>query len=652
MLHLESLRASRLLSSIDLVTLTWLYKFRQDPQEDPVLLSLLTLFFYHQGQSQIGLPTQGPALAHWYHSLCQSEKAKDLEFCALEDLPADPVQVYASIIGLAHSPKPLIWSEGRLYTQKLFSSEAALIQALPARLSLPPAPAPAHYAQLLGQILQGGRPPHARQAAAIALAPLAPFFVLSGGPGTGKTTVLAQILRTWLRLDPRRHPSDILLCAPTGKAKARMLESLSKELSSLQNSSQAIHERDQLLMDQLPKSQTLHQVLWKAINAPLGAQVPRLSAQLIVVDEVSMVDLGLFQLLLQSLAPQAQLLLLGDMNQLPSVDHGAVLGDLTEPFALSAATLNAPTSVLVQNWLRDLPMDEPKQLQLLQAKEPSLLCDKVIQLSKSYRSQTHILQLAQQILHYGPQSHWEWPQHKDLHLLPLNSEQEFDKLLVQWLDRELQSSISELQKLDLKQDLDSLLSSPILYQAFGLQSQSRILCMQKSGPGGVNQANEIGKNWLQNQNRSRGTWLHGEPVMMTVNHHALDLYNGDCGMILRLPGQTLALFWQNNTFRAYATDELQGLNSAFALTIHKSQGSEYEHPLILIPFGGSNLATKEIFYTGVTRAKSALSLGGQCSASTLGSLAAHRIERPSRLRDFLRSAPASSGTSSLRDSVP
>lgn len=620
------------------VLFDWLME-RSSSKDDLGLGLVLFFFLQHQSKSQVSM-----SLSEQSFALQLSEWSAKLgvEFpLSAQELSQLDWGLYHRIMGTPEQKQALVIFEGALYFSRLFHSEQCLVDLLPQWLQRPARKVGADYAELLTEVIQGNRL-HARQAAAVALAPLAPFFVISGGPGTGKTTVLVHVLRTWLRLDPSRRPEQIVLCAPTGKAKARMSESLKAGLQRARRP-EAPHPVDEMLAQRSPEAMTLHQLLWKNLNST-GGPLQKIPHSLVVVDEVSMVDLRMFRILMQSLGEGSQLLLLGDMYQLPSVDHGAVLGDLTLSFAQDQKSLSPECVDGLQGFLQGVSdLDEVEELGQMQCPRPLLLRDHVVQLSKSYRSLRGILNFAQAVLHCAPgESLPATPGGSEIHLQSLQ-ESEYEPFVKQWFDRELCAYVHGLQALA-KMDLSEVLSSGLLQGEnglFELQNRSRVLCLQRQGTGGVEQVNRLGRQWLASQWKntpfagSRQNWFHGEPVMMSQNHHALELYNGDSGMVVQLGSKFYVLFPHAQGFRAFGPEELQGLSSAFAITVHKSQGSEYLHPLLLIPPAPSHLESKEILYTALTRAKAEITLAGVVDQERLSQIAQKALDRPSRLRSLM-----------------
>lgn len=378
-----------------------------------------------------------------------------------------------------------------------------------------------------------------------------PFCIITGGPGTGKTTTVVKILA--LMLEARdADPLRLALAAPTGKAAMRLQEAINANKQALPCRG-SVRKR-------LPTAvQTLHTLLGATPLSPYyryHADNP-LGYDVVVVDEASMIDLALMCKLAQALKPDAGLILLGDKDQLASVEAGAVLADLSE------------TRTLKKN---------------------------VSKLATTYRFQGPIKQLADAVNRQQADSAWQLLQDRTPAL--------------QWLDGNPGQYGAERYRRYLQLVEDHAAFEDI-HQAF---SRFRILCANRRGPNGVTDLNGRVEHYLQTSRRLQraGLWYVGRPVMILQNHPFLQLYNGDIGICLADPdneNELTVLFRKSDgTVKKVPPNRVPDCETAFAMTIHKSQGSEFEQVLIVLPERLNPVLNKELLYTAVTRAKQSLTV--------------------------------------------
>lgn len=529
-----------------------------------------------------------------------------------------------------------------LYLQRNRVSEQRVVQGLKTLLQGAPVDAPWPSPQTLKDlfvhrsILESGFRFHARQAAAVLLASRSPFFLLSGGPGTGKTSVLVQMLRLLLTTMPDLGSDDVALVAPTGRAKARMQESIEAGLQNLQAEHRSNVE-DELLS---VRAQTLHSLLgvFREIDGP-----PRpLRQKVVVVDEASMMDIHLFGRLLERMPPGSRLILLGDVDQLPSVDHGAVLSDLSP---LGGATLGRSTLESLSETLGTCPHDGELDESLIQADVHHRLLDRMVVLDHTYRSSADVLALAQAIRDgatqgsravlklmqaAGPKQGASRALLLDeffdptagrghLHLEPPFSLQE---LLGQWqraMDKMHGSRSQKVGEVEASLNQAGVMPYELMPGAhdgileclgrlFDRVQRSQVLCLHHGGSMGTQEVNAC----CGPPTRPQHGFVAGEPVMATRNLHDIDLYNGDVGVVLEVRGEMRAVFRRGDRFIDHPLLRIQShLEAAHGITVHKSQGSEYGHVLLLLPEKDGPLLTREILYTGITRAKHSVVTAGE-----------------------------------------
>ena len=433
------------------------------------------------------------------------------------------------------------------------------------------------------------------QKLAVATACAGRFTLISGGPGTGKTTTVARLLALLQQQALSRadgEPLLIRLAAPTGKAAARLTESLGRALDELQM------RLSPELLAQLPRqASTLHRLLGVIPGSHEfrhHASNP-LALDVLVVDEASMVDLPMMARLLAAMPPAARLILLGDKDQLASVEAGAVLGDI-------CALLRAPLTEAQRTWLQavtgyELPAEGEGD------GEAHPLRDRLCWLQKSWRfhAGSGIGQLAAAV------------NRGDGRALPRLFSGDYPDITL----HEGESRRTQLlqQVSEGYADYLRLVQAPVdetavraVLQAF---NRLRVLCALREGEWGVAGLNAAIQNTLVRQGwlQVEGEWYIGRPVMIVRNDHALGLYNGDIGIAAH-DGERLRVWFElpDGQVRGFLPSRLPEHETAFALTVHKSQGSEFAHTLLVLPEQDNPVLTRELLYTGITRAKQRLDL--------------------------------------------
>jgi exodeoxyribonuclease V alpha subunit len=440
-----------------------------------------------------------------------------------------------------------------------------------------------------------------------------PFVVISGSPGTGKTTTAARIIALLDRLSKGQR-LRIALAAPTGKAAVRLEEAMKQACVRFNP-------------DFLPgKAMTLHRLLGVIPNSPYfrHRRENPLPYDLVVVDEASMVDLPLMAKLVSALAPASRLILLGDRDQLASVEAGAVLGDLCGP--------EYAADFFSQSFLEELrKMTGDASSPPVTEKSMPPIADSIISLRKNYRfaESSGIGQLSRavnggdvarvfSILKYPSFADIDWQPLPDPLKLTAALKEQFTPYFKEYL-----------RQAGIGGDPDPLFEK---FERF------RILCALRQGPFGVAAVNALLENMLRQGRAIAGerTWYPGRPVMITRNDYGLGLFNGDVG--LTLPGgsgRELSVFFRDpeKGFRRFAPFRLPEHETVYAMTLHKSQGSEFNEVLLILSDPDTPLLTRELVYTGVTRAKERLTLWGH--EDVLRQAVSRRISRVSGLRDAL-----------------
>lgn len=468
------------------------------------------------------------------------------------------------------------------------------------------------------------------QKAACALALSGRLTLITGGPGTGKTYTAARLLALVLAMHPDRAGLKVALAAPTGKAAARLKQSIEASLTQLPaDVSQELNLAE--LTRRIGAARTVHSLLGARPGTRRFQYDSRhpLDVDLLIVDETSMVHLELMAALLQALPPHAKLVMLGDPHQLASVEAGAVLGDLCQQADgrhYSQATvdyLKAASGQQVEAGIR----------------AGNALAQRSVKLQFSHRFGTTIGQLAKAVndnierdaanlLSKGTPAVWQSAQH-DPEIVVRVALEGRDGAEASHADY-----LREMGKLPTASRSDPQAHADWARRVLRAFEGFRILCAVHDGPWGEREINRKVQQALDHAGlvHSAGTWYAGRPIMVTRNDPALGVFNGDVGVVLPSPtGALRAYFLDGESLRSVSVSRLAHVETAFAMTVHKSQGSEFRHTLLALPGGTSELLTRELVYTGITRAKSFLTVV-EGSPNVLVSAIGRPVKRSSGLR--------------------
>ncbi len=424
------------------------------------------------------------------------------------------------------------------------------------------------------------RPGADRQRLAAVVAAHRRFSILAGGPGTGKTTTVAKLLA--LLQDQAGGRLRIALAAPTGKAAARLQEAATDAAGRLS-------AEDQARLGAL-KASTLHRLLGFKPGARTRFRHDRdnrLPYDVVVVDEASMVSLTMMSRLVEALRPECRLVLVGDPDQLASVEVGAVLGDLAERSAPAGATPTPGVATLGAGDLVDLrPVEQERAL-----------VNGVVRLSHVYRFSEEIQELADAIRAGSPDA-----------LLAAIAK---DHACIDFLDVDPAQAGAPLDALRADvlasgQELVAAARSGDSEAALVAMDRHRVLCGHREGPHGVAHWGSRVEEWLAEEveGYSRdGLWYVGRPLLVTSNDYQLRLFNGDTGVVVDVDGHPRAAFRRDGEVVALPTSRLSDVQTVHALSVHRSQGSQFDRVTVVLPPADSPLMTRELLYTAVTRAK-------------------------------------------------
>ncbi|MEJ2461481.1 MAG: exodeoxyribonuclease V subunit alpha [Candidatus Thiodiazotropha sp.] len=530
-----------------------------------------------------------PALAPWRERLMQS-----------------------GIVGRPGEWQPLILDDGnRLYLHRYWEYEQRLGRQLLQR-------AAEKAGDVDAGVLRAGLetlfPPVEGQAGtdwqkvATVSAVLQRLSVISGGPGTGKTTIVVRILAL-LRQQPGGESLRVALAAPTGMAASRLQQ-------SIRGSKRQLPLPAELLAAIPEQAVTLHRLLG-VVRTGTRYRHHRenpLPLDLLILDEASMVDVSLMASLLDALPTTARLILLGDRDQLASVEAGAVLGDICQGCEGAGSDFTQRLSALSDETLPEHPVST------------GALSDNVTLLRRSYRfgSDSAIGRLAKAV-NQGDEA---------MAVSLMESATEEHGLVWSTQDPALFAA-ERYTRL-----FDRLAEAAPVEELFALLREFRLLCALRGGPQGVDRMNRTILRHLVRLGRVSldREWYPGRPVMVTRNDYTLGLYNGDVGIVAPHPDQpgqlAVAFPAADDPIRWIAPARLSAVETVYAMTVHKSQGSEFDQVLLLLPEQMSPVLCRELIYTAITRTRRQFAL--IASPELFRQAVTRSLMRHSGLIDLLR----------------
>jgi len=525
----------------------------------------------------------------------------------------------APVVGRPGEFKPLVLDRGaRLYLHRYWSYQERLVRWIREHGGrVDPVSPPGSLRKPLDRIFprHGDAEGVDWQKVAACSACLRRFTVISGGPGTGKTTTVTRILALLQELH-EGDPLRIALAAPTGKAAARLGETVRGAAGTLfgPGSNPAGHP---------PSASTLHRLLGSVRGSPYfrhDADHP-LPLDVLFVDEASMVDLALMSKLVQALPPHARLILLGDRDQLASVEAGAVLGDICgrdrEPgFSPSFR------SILERETGERIPETGGPAAE-------RAVRDAVVLLrgSRRFGEKSGLGRLAR-LVNAGDEDG----------VIALLREGGTDDLT--WSPLPTPGTLGSALRRSVREPFEEALTASAPDRALAGLDRFRILCTLREGPYGATAVNGLVERALAAEGliRLQGPWYPGRPILVTRNDYDLQLFNGDVGVVLPRDGRTLRACFPGpeGTLRTVHPLRLPEHETAFAVTVHKSQGSEFDRVLLVFPDRPSPVLTRELLYTAVTRARSAVEIWAP--EPVLRAAVSRRTRRSSGLEEALRQA--------------
>jgi exodeoxyribonuclease V alpha subunit len=529
------------------------------------------------------LAVRAPRLGHVFVDLATIHATATVESDEPVDLstlpwPSGWVQAVAAselvAVGENGSSRPLRLLGTRLYLDRYWREERSVAADL---LQLAGEAPDVSEPELTGGLERLFGDSDARQRDAATASVRRRFAVLAGGPGTGKTTTVARIVALLAEQAAGERPPLVALAAPTGKAAARLQEAVHEETARM-----AVGDDVRALLMGL-RAFTLHRLLgWQPGSHSRFAhdRGNRLPHDVVIVDETSMVSLSLMERLVEAVRPEARLILVGDPGQLASIEAGVVLGDIVGP---AVASTQIGRGIVV--------------------------------LERVHRYGGGIARLAEAIRRgdgdgtvaalAGAPGEVTWVR-EDLQLVR---------------DRALAAARAVLRSARDGEALDALRAL----------TRFRLLCAHRRGPYGVADWNQRVVGWLAGELQDvEQRDYAGRPLLVTENDYELGLYNGDTGVIVEGAG---AVFERGGELLRFSPLRLSAVETVYAMTIHKSQGSQFDTAAVLLPEPDSRILTRELLYTAATRAREELILVG--TEEAVRTAVARPVARASGLRERL-----------------
>ncbi len=594
---LKTLAEDNVLRDLDWQFARWIGQLSGDTDPSVMLAAALVSHRVSQGDACVDLSTE--AGTGVFAGTDSGPVAPDLATW-MSVLHASPA------VAQAGGGRPLVLDGQRLYLARYWHFEKTLADAI-LRLAHAPVDMDGKRLESALNALFPEEPAGEvnGQRVAAAMAALHRLCIISGGPGTGKTHTVAAILALFSELARPQTPR-MILAAPTGKAAARLTE-------SIRNARENLPVAPKVRAAVPAEAMTLHRLIGvrpDRANPRHGPDNP-LHLDVLIVDEASMVDLSLMCRVVSALPPYARLILLGDKDQLASVEAGSVFADLCEKGS--------------RGYSEGLCQTLRRYAGYAEAPDPnaSALGDCVALLKKSYRfdSRSGIGQLARSV-------------NEGLDPLPVFAEGYTD--IAQGVSTS--PNFSAVLEKRAVAGYRQLMQADGPGQALMALESFRILCATREGPAGVAESNRGAEKALRTAGLVSGDELlyRGRPIMVTRNDYTLDLFNGDIGVLWPDPDQGGLRAWfqrPDGSLKPVAPSRLPDHETAFAMTVHKSQGSEFDRVLLLLPERDARVLTREMLYTGITRARSHIEIWGP--SALIRTAAARAAKRTSGLADRL-----------------
>ncbi|WP_371372349.1 exodeoxyribonuclease V subunit alpha [Thalassotalea aquiviva] len=529
----------------------------------------------------------------------QDDRAEQNELKKHGFLMPSATQLYALLTRLGLSPEHpnslLIVDNQRLYLRRYWQFERELADHIKQRVNQVTVLSERQIAenQDIMKTLFASSDDHIDwQKVAVANALNKSFSIIAGGPGTGKTYTVTKLLVGLLLQQPDAH---IAMVAPTGKAAQRLSESIDSAVAKFRTDSSI----DGRILDAINSTaSTIHRLLGVIKNSPnfRHDQKHPLNIDVLLIDEVSMVDLPMMARVFRALPKHCKVILLGDADQLPSVATGSVLADLAPLKETSYSESNRNFINQICHQQIPNPIQSSKTSASLSYENASFDYLTYLVLSRRFDGRGGIGLIAKAVINGEVESSWQ-----------LLTSQQHEQL----------SYVGELKVNDYIRQIckayySAIFKAESIEQAFKQLHRFRILAPTRTGEIGLESLNALVEQELQKQGHIpfQQSVYRGLPIMIGENHYGVNLFNGDIGLIWpNSEGKLMAYFQDQDGYRALSLARLPKFETVYAMTIHKTQGSEFEHVALMLPSAGANrLLSRELIYTGITRAKSHLQI--------------------------------------------
>jgi exodeoxyribonuclease V alpha subunit len=621
---LEALRKDERLGAAGARLVAWLRDKAKvaDAENREALVLVSAALCRACAEGALCLPLHQAGLGEALRGLLVPPGSSGEDAIAARFLKAADAGLFDAVLGSATRPRPLVRAHGNLYLHRFWHAERTLAGELSRRARASDGISAEAVDAILRDTLDVN-PLRASDGGALALAPLQraalvsalrePLFVLSGGPGTGKTTWTAAWLRALMRL-PGADPARVRLCAPTGRAARRLAESLRERLGSLAGGAADDAAREVSVT-------TLHGLLGYRAFEGTFARGPGdpIDADWVLLDEASMTDVFLLAALLRAMHPGARLVLAGDPDQLPPVEAGSVLAEL-----LPGEGSGGP----VPSVTLDTGHRSRREVAALAAAVRAGDAEAVLSALGSPSPEEAVFDPAR------PLARVERPEGKS----PLASlMRAYAKATFGSRGRDYDALLERFRRVPRAEEAEVL---DLLWRRAG---GARVLAPLRRGPVSAEAANRelralLEPSWRR-QRDARGAGFHGAPILVTRNDDRVGLSNGDVGLWLET-GEGAAVFFPDASapggWLRIPAALLPPHELGFASTVHKSQGSEYDSVLVILPEAGNALLARETLYTAITRARREARIFG--TEEAIREAMGRRLRRPGGLGAALAEA--------------